>query len=151
MTQSKKRAVWSLSIFVPVMLLFLLVFFFDGGAETFAQSKTRKLTVAWLFFLGYSTFLSMLFVTRTRRSAGRAITDERDVAIASRANGVALIAVMVFVYVLSTALWTRYEPSGALPAGWMQFLAYATVFFGLLAHASATLFLDGRAVLRGEG
>ena len=151
MTQIRKRAIWSLSIFGPVMLLFLLVFFSDGGPETFAQSRTRKLAVAGLFLLGYGTFFAMLFATRTRRGAGRAITDERDVAITCRANSVALIAVMVFVYVLSTALWTGYEPSGSLPAGWMQFLAYATVFFGLLAHASATLFLDAKAVLRGEG
>ncbi len=151
MTQLRKRALWSLGIFVPVMLVFLAVFFSDGGPETFAQSRARKVAVAGLFLAGYGSFFAMLYATRTRSTAGPVITDERDAAIASRANGVALIAVMVFVYVVSTALWTVFEPAGALPSGWMQFLAYATVFFGLLAHASATLILDGKAVLRGEG
>jgi len=151
MTQVRKRAAWSLAIWGPVTLLSLFVFFAGGGPAAYAADGTRHWMLAALFALGYGGFGAMLFLTRVRGGGGAAIADERDDAIARRANGVALIAVLVFVYSASTTLWLCYEDQGALPVGWMWFLAYATVFLGFLSHAIATLFIDSRIVVHGEG
>ncbi|MFT5292236.1 MAG: putative membrane protein [Planctomycetota bacterium] len=151
MTQIKKRALWSLAIFVPVSLAFLAVFFWGGGPAAYAQDRVRKLLAAGLFLAGYGSYFLMLFRTRTGGGSRGIVTDEREATISRHANNAALIAVLVFVYTLCISLWIVFEEAGALATGWMQFVAYATVFFGLLAQASATLILDSRGITNGQG
>ncbi len=151
MTQLRKRAFWSLGIFGSVMLLFLTIFFSGGGPEAFTDERTRRLAITGLFFAGYGAWAVVLYRTRARPGSTHVTTDERDSLIARRANSVALIAVMMFVFLLTIVLWTAYQKSGVVPAGWMYFVAYATAFFGFVSHACATLILDTKTVLRGEG
>ena len=137
MTQAQVRAVFSLAIWGVAGLIFMAVFFLGGGPASFSQLPTRVLTAAVALGLAYAAYSVVLY--RTRRTPG----DERDAHIAARANGTALTAVLVFVFLVSIILYESYHDAGALPVGWMWFMAYMTGCFGTIAHAVATLILHG--------
>jgi len=141
MTQTKIRARYGLGIWGLVALVFGLVFFLGGGAATYADDSMRKLAAAVIIAAGFISYASMLYLTREKSNGTALITDERDLEIARQASEMALVAVLVFVFVVCMALFLGYETAGILPVGWMWFLAYGNGCFGLLAHAVATLVL----------
>ncbi len=141
MTQSKIRARFGLGIWGPVAVAFGLVFFLGGGAASYADDSIRMLVAAVILAAGFIGYVSMLYLTREKADDKALIRDERDLEIARQANEIALVAVLVFVFAVSIALFLGYETAGNLPVGWMWFLAYATACFGLLAQAVATLML----------
>jgi hypothetical protein len=141
MTQTKIRARFGLGIWGPVAVAFGLVFFLGGGAASYADDSIRMLVAAVILAAGFIGYVSMLYLTREKADDKALIRDERDLEIARQANEIALVAVLVFVYAVSIALFLGYETAGNLPVGWMWFLAYATACFGLLAQAVATLVL----------
>ena len=140
-TQTKLRARYGLGIWGPVAVAFGLVFFLGGGAASYADDSIRMLIAAVILGAGFIGYVSMLYLTREKANGKALIRDERDLEIARQANETALIAVQVFVFAVSIALFLGYETAGSLPVGWMWFLAYATACFGLLAQAVATLVL----------
>lgn len=140
MTQSKARAFWSLIIWAPVLLLFILAFFFvRGGVSGFAGDALRIAAVAILFAAGYAAHFTML--DRTRAERGKLSRDERDDGIERRAHGVTLGLTLGYVFLVCIALWVAYQEGGAVPAGWLWFIAYSSVFLGFIVHALATLML----------
>jgi hypothetical protein len=141
MTQTKIRARFGLGIWGPVAVAFGLVFFLGGGAASYADDSIRMLIAAVILGAGFIGYVSMLYLTREKADDKALIRDERDLEIARQANEIALVAVLVFVFAVSIALFLGYETAGNLPVGWMWFLAYATACFGLLAQAVATLVL----------
>jgi len=141
MTQTKIRALYGLGIWGLVASAFGLVFFLGGGPATYADDSIRMLVAAVIIAVGFIGYYSMLYLTREKSIDTALIRDERDLEIARQANEVALVAVLVFVFVVCIALYLSYETAGTLPVGWMWFLAYATSCFGLLAQAVATLVL----------
>jgi len=141
MTQTKIRARFGLGIWGPVAVAFGLVFFLGGGAASYADDSIRMLVAAVILAAGFIGYVSMLYLTREKADDKALIRDERDLEIARQANEIALVAVLVFVFAVSIALFLGYETAGNLPVGWMWFLAYATACFGLLAQAVATLVL----------
>jgi len=40
-------------------------------------------------------------------------------------------------------LWEAYREAGAVPVGWMWFLAYGTVIATFVVHSLATLVVNG--------
>lgn len=139
MTQSKIRARYGLGIWVLASVGFGLVFFLGGGAATFADDSIRMLIAAVFLGAGFISYYSMLYLTKEKSNGKTLIRDERDLEIALKANEIALVAVLVFAFVVPIALFLNYETIGSLPVGWMWFLAYANGCFGLLAQAVATL------------
>ena len=141
MTQTKIRARYGLGIWGLVASAFGLVFFLGGGAATYADDSIRMLIAAVILAAGFIAYFSMLYLTREKSNGTALIRDERDLEIARKSNEIALVAVLVFVFVVCIALFLGYETAGILPVGWMWFLAYATACYGLLAQAVATLAL----------
>jgi hypothetical protein len=72
------------------------------------------------------------------------VADERDVRVVLQAGQATLIIVMVGIFAFTMGLWIAYEGVGAVPVGWMWFLAYGSVILTSLAFAVSTLVLDGR-------
>ena len=141
MTQTKIRARYGLGIWGLVSAAFGLVFFLGGGAATYSDDSIRMGAAAAILAAGFISYVSMIYLTREKSNGKALIRDERDLEIARQANELALVAVLVFVFVVCIALFLSYETAGSLPVGWMWFLAYATACFGLLAQAVATLSL----------
>ena len=62
--------------------------------------------------------------------------------MAVRASQATMIVVLMGVFALSVGLWEAYREEGAVPVGWMWFLAYAVVIGTFIVHAAATLIVD---------
>jgi len=141
MNKAQIRSIYSLAIWGIVALVICGGFFLWGGPEGFAGDSLRILITATGFGLGYLGYILMLKLTRKKSSATTMLQDERDHEIARRANGTALVSVLVFIFVLSMVLFNRFQGLGVLPVGWLWFLAYFTSCFGYIMHAVTTLSL----------
>ncbi len=141
MNQAQIRSIYSLVIWGTVALVICGVFFLWGGPESFAGDSLRILIAALGFGFGYLGYILMLKLARKKSSATAMLQDERDHEIAQRANGIALMSVLVFIFILSMILFTMFQDLGVLPVGWMWFFAYFTACFGYIMHAVTTIFL----------
>jgi threonine/homoserine/homoserine lactone efflux protein len=150
MTQPTKQALFTLIIWGIVTVAFIPIFFSRGGPLTYAQDKPRFVFVAILFGVGYISYLTMMFLTRSKGRADRIVRDERDEHIQRQSSGVALILVLVYVFFLCITLYEIYRESGCVPVSWMWFLGYTSVFWGYISNSALGLVLHSRMVGRGE-
>jgi hypothetical protein len=150
MTQSTERAKWQVMIWSIVLAAFMVLFFCGGGPGGFAHDRARIVAVAILFAAGYGAFYVMLGLTRKKREC-RLNRDERDEMLESRAAGVTLAIILAYVYLLCFALWAYFQDGGSVPAGWLWFLAYSTMFLGMIVHGIFILLLAAGKVGYGKG
>lgn len=142
MTQLRKRAMWIVAIWTIVAAGFLATFFLYGGVETFADDKARVLQGAIFLAGGVFGTPIMLFLTRAHPGTEHMVCDERDDRLARKANLIGLTAVALYVFLVCISLWETYREPGAVPVGWMWFLAYSTMIFVHLSTAITQLILD---------
>jgi len=146
MSQIRQRAWTNLLVWGVAGIVLTVVFFAWGGPSEFAAESGRVAATAVALGLGYVVYFAVMWRTRGR---GRVASDERDELVVGRAGQAALVAVLLWVFAVGIGLWLAYDAAGAVPVGWMWFLAYATVIVGLVSHGAATLVLDAR--LGGHG
>lgn len=147
MTQSKKRALGALIIWGAVMIALVAVFFSRGGPATYIHDTVKKAVIAGFFAAGYISYGLMMLLTRVRRGDTHVASDERDERIGRRANIVALVVVLVFVFSTCISLYEYYHDEGWVPVGWMWFIGYASVFVAYISGSIASLVLHaGRIV-----
>jgi uncharacterized membrane protein len=91
---------------------------------------------------GYAAYMLAMWATRAR--GGEVVSDERDAVVVARASRATLIVVLMAVFALSVGLWEAHRGDGAVPVGWLWFLAYGTVIATFVVHSIATLVVDGR-------
>jgi uncharacterized membrane protein len=148
MSQTQVRA-WSATvIWTLVGAGFVAVFFGWGGPAAFSADRIRVVAGAVAIGAGYAAYSAVLLATRARH--GEVVADERDAEIGKRATLVTIVVVLVAVYGLSIGLWEAYRSEGAVPVGWLWFLAYGAVIVTFVVHAVATLVLDARQGIRGD-
>ena len=150
MTTLQKQAFVKLIVCASVLAVVSVIFFASGGAETFAHDKSRILLMSVFLGIGFAAIFGVLFLDRGKRRKGAVLYDERDERIVRLANGSAFMALAVYVFVASIALWVFHQERGTVPAGWMWFLAYTSVFLGVVFHSAMTLILYGRMDGHGE-
>ena len=142
MTQLRKRALWIVVIWTTVAAGFVGALFTAGGVESFADDRPRILISA--IFLAFGVFCTplMLYLTRAGAGAEHVVADERDDRLARKANLIGLTVVATYVFLVCISLWEAYREPGAVPVGWMYFLAYSTMIFVHLSTAITQLVLD---------
>ncbi len=150
MTQSTYRARGKIIIWSIVLVVFMALFFSGSGPGGFARDKGRIVAIAVLFAAGYGAFFAMMGLSR-KKKGDTLVRDERDERIEGRAGGITLTIVLVYVYFLGIALWAVFQDDGSVPAGWMWFLAYSTVFIGTISHGIFTLLMAAGRLNDGEG
>jgi len=142
MSQTRVRAWWALAIWGLAAVGFAAVFFVWGGPATFGDDRMRVVAGALPIVFGYGGYLLAVWLTRVRGSA--VATDERDAQVVARASRGTLVVVLMAVFAMSVGLWEAYREPGAVPVGWMWFLAYGTVIATFVVHSAATLVVDAR-------
>ena len=150
MTQARKRAVFTFLIWGAVMAAFSIIFFHGGGPEQYAVEKWRRIAGGVIIAFGYLSYGMMLFLTRIRPGAQTIGKDERDEDLGRRANAIAFVVVLVYVFALSIYLWESHQDSGAVPVGWMWFLAYSTSFAAFISTSLIALILESRNIRHGQ-
>jgi len=151
MTQARKRALFTFLIWGSVMTAFAAIFFLGSGPEGYAQEKWRRAAGGGIIAFGFAAYYLMVFLTRNRPRLRGVASDERDKDISMRANAVAFIAALVYVFALAILLWEKYQASGLVPVGWMWFLAYSTSCSAYISTSVAALVLESKASRHGQG
>ena len=67
--------------------------------------------------------------------------DERDMLISRKASELTLIIVMGYIFLTCIILYTIYEKTNSVPAGWMWFIGYTCIFIGYIANSAISLIL----------
>lgn len=142
MSQTRVRAWLAILAWSVAGAAFAAAFFGWGGPERYAADPTRIAAGAAAIALGYVAYLTAMWATRSRRD--EVATDERDAQVVARASRATLVVVLMGVFALSVGLWEAYRAEGAVPVGWLWFLAYGVVIATFLVHGVATLLVDAR-------
>ena len=142
LSQTRARAWLAFLIWTVAGTGFILTFFMGGGADQFDTDSARHLVGAGALAFGFFGWWAALWFTR--KGDQGLVADERDVRVVLQAGQATLIIVMVGIFAFTMGLWIAYEGVGAVPVGWMWFLAYGSVILTSLAFAVSTLVLDGR-------
>ena len=149
MSQTRLRAWLAVAIWSVVGVGFAVAFFAWGGPADFGAERVRVVAGAVAIGLGYVGYAAVLWATRGRE--GMVVRDERDQQVLARARLATLVILLVAVYALSIGLWEAYRGAGAVPVGWLWFLAYGVVIVTFVVHAAATLVVDGWLGGHGRG
>ena len=144
MTQLRKRAILTMIIWGIVLIVFVLAFFIDGGAVTYAEKCPRRLISNICIAAGYAIYALMLLLTRTNPDKKTNLRDERDNKTIKEANNVSLTGILIYVFLLCIYLWDRHQNTGSVPVGYMWFLAYSTIGLSYFFTSLVTLITDWR-------
>ncbi len=142
MSKSRLRNLLVIVIWVVAAAGFSATVLTSGGPATYADDASRRIIGG--VFLAFGIFGTPLvrLLTRSKPDAGRVDRDERDEWIDAKATNIGMIAVAMFVFLGSIALWDTYQDAGCVPVGWMWVMAYSTLILSHLAPALVSLFLD---------
>ncbi len=155
MTQLKLRAVWSLIIWSLVMMGICIVFFNEGGADTFLDGERRVTLTRAFITIGFALYFLLLILTNKRRARmKKRIKDERDELIEKKALTTGFYVVITYVFLFSTALYAFYKvfsESALMPVGWIWFLGLSCLIVGHITIAASTLILNDRMSGYGQG
>lgn len=150
MSRMQKEAIVRLAVAGLVLAFLTILVFACGGVRSFTGERWRISGTAVVVGLGYLMIFLLLTGAWFRGRSGSIIRDERDERIARYANGIALVGLAVYVFILSLALYEGYHDKMVVPVGWMWFMAYSSSYVGILFHAAAMLFLYTGCGCHGE-
>lgn len=153
MTQLKKRAIWGLLIWGVALITAYIIFFLEGGPQTFLDNDTRVDLTRAVFTVGFISYFLMLILTRIKSSRKALMKDERDELISKRAFSTGFYSLMSYVFFICLALYAYYKVylNGVdMPVGWVWLLGITTYFMGFVSHAIATLILYARMSGHGQ-
>jgi hypothetical protein len=151
--QLKKRAIWGLLIWGAALIAAYVIFFLEGGPQTFLDSDKRVDLTRAVFTVGFLSYFLMLILTRIKSDRKTLMKDERDEIISKRAYSTGFYSLMSYVFFLCVALYAYYKVhlNGVdMPVGWVWLLGITTYFMGFVSHAIATLVLYTRMSGHGE-
>jgi len=140
MNGNQKRSLYSLLIWGTVALVFVPLFFINGGAATWGLDKTRIIITTSFILAGFILFFLMLVLTR-KKNTGGIERDERDMLISRKASEISLAIVMGYIFFTCIILYSIYGETNSVPRGWMWFLAYTCFFTGYISNSAISLIL----------
>ena len=140
----KHRAWIGIVLWFSAGLVLVAAMTTGGGIDAFDDHSGRVLITA----VAYGVALAFQFVVwmRYRKNVRNGVIerDEMDVEIDKKANGVALIVLLVYVYATCVACWEWYRSDGVVPVGVLYFLGYSAIIVGFLAHGVSALISQWR-------
>jgi hypothetical protein len=127
MAPLQKRAWWGLGVELVLAIAFMLVFILMGGIESFDSDSTFRLiiNIIWVGAL-VAHLVIMDFSLR------KAMVDERDKMILSRAPRVQWIAVVFTLVAWVIALNEVYQSTGLIPAVYLYVIFMSVLFASCL-------------------
>jgi hypothetical protein len=132
-----KHNLYHFSLWITVSIAFLLVFFSGDTIAQWGDNTLKTIMIAILFVLGYGGDALLKFLFRKR--CGVITEDERDQYIQSKAIEISFIMVLLYIFILSISLYTKYEASGMMPVAWVWFIAYTLILVANVFTSAAML------------
>jgi len=124
-----------------------IVFFTEGGADTFLEGEGRVTLTRVFITVGFSAYFLLLILTKRRSGTNAPIKDERDEMIQKQALTAGFYVVIAYVFLFSVAMYAFYKvysETVLMPVGWVWFLGLSSLILGHITIAASTLILNGR-------
>jgi hypothetical protein len=127
MAPLQKRAWWGLGVGLAFAIAFALVFVLMGGIESFDTDSNFRLIINVLWLGGLAANLVIMELTLRK-----AMVDERDKMILSRAPRVQWIAVVFTLVAWVIAFNEVYQSTGLIPAVYLYVIFMSVLFASCL-------------------
>lgn len=123
---------WSI-VAIGVLVIFLL----PGTIEHWGDNKLKTVLLALLFLVGFT--IDFIFRMYERSQKWGFKRDERDMMIQSKALSTGFIILVIYIFIISIGLYTKYEAEGFMPIGWVWLIAYSTIVVANLSVGISSL------------
>lgn len=117
----------------------LIAFLLPNTIENWGDNKLKTILLASLFIIGFATDFILRILEKSKKYEVK--RDERDSMIQSKSMGIGFIVIILYIYLLSIGLYTKYEASGFMPVGWVWFIAYTTIVMANISAGISSLIL----------
>lgn len=125
-----------LLLWLFVAIGFISVFITLDAINNWGDNSLKSIMLALLFLIGFGGDYILRYIYRKRD--GIIISDERDESIRLKAMEYSFILTMLYVFLITISIYTKYENIGLVPVGWLWFLAYSLV---LVVHIFSSLII----------
>lgn len=119
-----------------VLVVFLILFFQGGGPSEWGNNRAVRVGSAVLFGCGYIVHFITLF--RQKKEP----LDERTSLIQLKSTNVSLVITIMYVFIFSITIYTKYTEQGTVPASWFWLLGYTTIFITYIVNSAAYIILE---------
>lgn len=103
----------------------IIIFSLPNTIANWGDNRTKTILLAVLFLLGFGVDFVLRMIERSRQ--GEYKKDERDSKVKYDAVVKSFVVLILYIYILSIVLYSKYENAGAMPVGWVWFIAYSVV------------------------
>jgi len=102
-----------------------VIFSLSNTISSWGDNRTKTVLLAILFFGGFLTDFILWQYEKSKKHGFR--RDERDKKVQSEAVFKSFTILIIYIFVVSVVLYTKYENAGVMPVGWVWFIAYSTI------------------------
>lgn len=117
----------------------IVIFLIPDTINNWGDNRTKTLLLALLFVFGFGVDSILRIVEKTKKWDIR--RDERDESIQHQSLRLSFVLLIIYIFIISIALYIKYEIVGAMPVGWVWFIAYSTIVFANLSAGYTSLYL----------
>ena len=135
MSGKMKQSIIHCALWAIVAAVLIIVFTSKGTIEAWGDNRTKTILLAALFFFGFTGDAVLRFVFRK----SKVTTDERDEFIQGQSLKVGYVVTVLYIFILSISLYTKYEVDGSVPIAWIWFIAYTLIVVVNLSTSAASI------------
>jgi uncharacterized membrane protein YbjE (DUF340 family) len=142
MSSKLKASIINLILWCIVAIGMLYIFFGREALSDWGDNQNKTLLLALLFVVGYSGQLIIGLKYRDRKN--KVMKDERDLSIQNKAMSASFITTLLYIFLITISLYTKFEQAGSVPVGWLWFIAYSLVVVANISSSSFTIYFYQR-------
>lgn len=139
MSSKLKQSIIHLAIWSVVAIGFILVFSRSGSITGWKDNRIEKIILTFLFLTGFGgdAILGIIF----RKKNNETLSSEKDEAVKGKAIEASYIITLVYVFLVTISIYTKYENSGMVHVGWLWFIAYSLVIMANISGSICSIIL----------
>ncbi|HKK95333.1 MAG TPA: hypothetical protein VJ916_03285 [Anaerovoracaceae bacterium] len=122
MNKLTKLGVTKTLSWAAVAIVMVIIFSNKNAILNWGDNQIKTILLAVLIAFG----LFMDLVIRTIIKRGRQLKENQ---INYKNLNVEIIATLLYIFIIIITLYIYYESAGAVPVGWLWFIAYSTIVF----------------------
>ena len=135
-------SVLHLSLWSFVGITFLSIFFSNASHDTLSDNNTKTILLAILFMIGFvgDAFLRLYY----KRNNLFDMSKKNNLYFQYKALSYSYISILIYMFLISIYLYLRYEAVGAVPVGWLWFIAYSIIVVANVLASAFSIYLYKR-------
>jgi hypothetical protein len=142
MNPRMKFSVLHLSLWSFVGISFLYIFFSNASHETLSDNTTKTIMLAIFFLIGFLGDALLRFIYKKNKLFD--INNKDNLYMQYKALSYSYIPLLIYMFIVSISLFLKYEKGGAVPVGWLWFMAYSIIVVANVLASAFSIYLYKR-------